>query len=111
MFRLTFTAIGLFLTKQCTMRSLFFALLVSILCNGFAQADQKPNVLFISIDDLNDWLGCYGGHPQVKTPHIDALARRNDDQRSLPSTDLQSVAGQHVFRKIALDHWNVFFGT
>ncbi len=76
MFRLTFTATGLFLGKQSTMRSLFFALLVSILCNGFAEADQKPNVLFISIDDLNDWLGCYGGHPQVKTPHIDGLARR-----------------------------------
>ncbi|QDT13179.1 sulfatase [Stieleria marina] len=39
-------------------------------------AVDKPNVLFISIDDLNDWLGCYGGHPQVKTPHIDALAKR-----------------------------------
>ena len=39
-------------------------------------AVEKPNVLFISIDDLNDWLGCYGGHPQVQTPHIDALARR-----------------------------------
>ena len=39
-------------------------------------ATAKPNVLFISIDDLNDWVGCYGGHPQVKTPHIDALASR-----------------------------------
>jgi len=41
-----------------------------------AVAADKPNVLFIAIDDLNDWLGCMGGHPQVKTPHIDALARR-----------------------------------
>ncbi len=39
-------------------------------------AEDKPNVLFISIDDMNDWVGCLGGHPQVKTPHIDALARR-----------------------------------
>jgi arylsulfatase A-like enzyme len=37
---------------------------------------EKPNVLFIAIDDLNDWVGCLGGHPQVKTPHIDALAKR-----------------------------------
>ncbi|NND97092.1 MAG: sulfatase-like hydrolase/transferase, partial [Pirellulaceae bacterium] len=37
---------------------------------------NRPNVLFISIDDLNDWLGCYGGHPQVQTPHIDSLAKR-----------------------------------
>ncbi len=36
----------------------------------------KRNVLFIAADDLNDWIGCLGGHPQVKTPNIDALARR-----------------------------------
>ena len=35
-----------------------------------------PNVLFIAIDDLNDWVGCLEGHPQVKTPNIDALAQR-----------------------------------
>lgn len=40
------------------------------------QAAERPNVLFISIDDLNDWVGCLGGHPQVKTPNIDALAAR-----------------------------------
>src|SRR6476620_12075149 len=39
-------------------------------------AADKPNVLFIAIDDLNDWVGCLRGHPQVKTPHIDALAAR-----------------------------------
>src|SRR6266699_4641812 len=39
-------------------------------------AADKPNVLFIAIDDLNDWVGCLGGHPQVKTPHMDRLARR-----------------------------------
>jgi choline-sulfatase len=36
----------------------------------------KPNYLFIAIDDLNDWVGCLGGHPQVKTPNIDRLATR-----------------------------------
>jgi len=36
--------------------------------------DSKPNVLFISVDDLNDWVGCLGGHPQTKTPNIDRLA-------------------------------------
>ena len=33
-----------------------------------------PNILFISMDDLNDWIGCMGGHPQAKTPNIDRLA-------------------------------------
>ena len=37
---------------------------------------KKPNVLFISIDDLNDWIGCLGGHPQAKTPNLDRLATR-----------------------------------
>lgn len=37
---------------------------------------EKPNVLFIAIDDLNDWVGCLDGHPQVKTPNIDRLAAR-----------------------------------
>ena len=37
---------------------------------------KRPNVLFIAIDDQNDWIGCLGGHPQVQTPHIDALAKR-----------------------------------
>ena len=36
----------------------------------------KPNVLFIAIDDLNDWVGFMDGHPQVRTPHMDALAKR-----------------------------------
>lgn len=36
--------------------------------------DSQPNVLFISLDDLNDWVGCLGGHPQAKTPNIDRLA-------------------------------------
>jgi len=36
----------------------------------------KPNVLFIAIDDLNGWVGCLGGHPQMRTPNLDRLAER-----------------------------------
>ncbi|NQU51279.1 MAG: sulfatase [Bacteroidetes bacterium] len=35
---------------------------------------SKPNILFIAIDDMNDWVGVLGGHPQAKTPNIDKLA-------------------------------------
>lgn len=35
---------------------------------------SRPNVLFISLDDLNDWIGCLGGHPQTITPNLDRLA-------------------------------------
>ncbi len=39
-------------------------------------AGNKRNVFFIAIDDLNDWIGCLGGHPDVKTPNLDRLAQR-----------------------------------
>lgn len=39
-----------------------------------AEAAQKPNVLFIAIDDLNHWVGHLGVHPQTKTPNLDRLA-------------------------------------
>lgn len=39
-------------------------------------AAAPPNVLFLAIDDLNDWVGPLGGHPQVQTPAMDRLAAR-----------------------------------
>ena len=36
--------------------------------------NERPNILFISVDDLNDWIGCMKGHPQSKTPNLDRLA-------------------------------------
>ena len=41
-----------------------------------AGAQDRPNVLLIAVDDLNDWVGCMGGHPQAHTPNIDGLARQ-----------------------------------
>ena len=41
-----------------------------------ADRPDKPNVLMICIDDLNDWVGFLGGHPEAKTPHMDKLAKR-----------------------------------
>ena len=54
--------------------------------------EQRDHVLLITIDDLNDWIGCLSdpwdesdakskfvrgiGHPQAKTPHMDRLAKR-----------------------------------
>ena len=42
----------------------------SLIAFSFA---EKPNVLFIAVDDLNDWAG-YRGHKQVITPNMDKLA-------------------------------------
>ena len=31
----------------------------------------KPNVIVIAIDDLNDWVGSFGGNAQAQTPRMD----------------------------------------
>jgi arylsulfatase A-like enzyme len=54
--------------KQLFVICLIF--LSSIQC--FSQ--EKPNVLMIVLDDLNNYVGVMGGHPQAKTPNIDKLA-------------------------------------
>ena len=56
------------------MRSLVLLLLTLILmCTSGA---GRPHVLFIAVDDLNDWVGCLEGHPQALTPNMDRLAAR-----------------------------------
>ena len=63
------------------MRMPIVAALLGLALSESAYADapiqaRKPNVLFIAVDDLNDWVGCMGGHPQTRTPNIDRLKRR-----------------------------------
>ena len=61
------------------MRGLFTAIAFTlgiVPVTVFSQQDTRPDILFIAIDDLNDWVGVLGGHPQAKTPNIDALAAR-----------------------------------
>ncbi len=50
----------------------FFAI---VLCLGSTHAG-KPDIVLITIDDLNDWVGCLGGHSQARTPNLDRLAKR-----------------------------------
>ena len=61
-----------------TSLTLLFLLGVSMAFRSDARAadQQKPNVLFIAIDDQNDWIGAMGGHPHAQTPHLDQLAQR-----------------------------------
>tara|TARA_R110002049_G_scaffold263116_1_gene439259 strand:- start:17040 stop:18530 length:1491 start_codon:yes stop_codon:yes gene_type:complete len=35
---------------------------------------SKPNVLFIAVDDLNNWIGCLNAFSNTKTPNLDKLA-------------------------------------
>jgi len=43
-------------------------------CRTRPTSASKPNVLFISLDDLNDWIEPLGGHPQAKTPNLARFA-------------------------------------
>jgi len=54
-------------------------MLVGSSLSSLAHAAEKPNILFIFADDWG-WgdLGCHG-HPYVKTPNIDRLAREGTD--------------------------------
>ncbi|MEC9091313.1 MAG: sulfatase, partial [Planctomycetota bacterium] len=45
------------------------------LVTPLSAGEPKPNILFISVDDLNDWIGCLGGNSQTRTPHFDRLAK------------------------------------
>jgi len=49
---------------------------ISLLVLNCSNKPSKQNVLFIAIDDLNDWIGCLSGHPQARTPNIDRLAKQ-----------------------------------
>jgi arylsulfatase A-like enzyme len=61
-----------------------FALCVLALCKvgnatttqDVGRSEGKPNVLFIAIDDLNDWNGVLKGNSQAITPHMDRLAAK-----------------------------------
>ena len=48
---------------------------LSLLIALFSFGNEKPNVLMICIDDMNDWCG-FGGHPQALTPNMDRLAQQ-----------------------------------
>ncbi|MCA9298979.1 MAG: hypothetical protein KDA28_07925, partial [Phycisphaerales bacterium] len=53
--------------------SILIVLLVALRVHA-APETTRPNVLFIAIDDLNDWIEPLGGHPQARTPHLSRLA-------------------------------------
>lgn len=68
----------------------FIPLLLALLVTSLGAAPPRDHVLLITIDDLNDWIGCLSdkdatakngrltgeGHPQASTPHMDRLAKR-----------------------------------
>ena len=61
--------------KSCIPLLAFF---LTVLSASFAadNPDSKPNILWITAEDMSPMLGCYGDDYAI-TPHIDALAKRS----------------------------------
>lgn len=66
---------------------------------------RHPNVLFIGLDDLNDWVGPLAGHDQTLTPNLDRLAAQgvNFTRNYAPSPGCNPsraalLTGLHTYR-------------
>lgn len=93
----------------------FAAFLIAMLACGFADAARpdKPNIIFVMVDDLGpEWVSCYGAE-DIKTPHIDKLAKtgmRFLNAYSMPQctpTRATLLTGQYPFRHGWCNHWDV----
>ena len=80
-----------------------------------AAAEGRPNVVVIMIDDLRDYVGVLGGHPQAKTPNIDRLARSgvlftraySNDPVCAPSrSSMFTGIYPHVSRNFSFANWD-----
>ena len=74
---------------------------------------DKPNIVFIMVDDLGpEWVSSYGGEG-IDTPNIDKLAERGmkfDNAYSMPQctpTRATLLTGQYPFRHGWTNHWDV----
>ncbi|MDG1139716.1 MAG: sulfatase-like hydrolase/transferase [Opitutales bacterium] len=74
---------------------------------------QKPNILFIMIDDLGkDWVSCYGAD-DIKTPNIDSLAtggmkfHNAYSMGSCSPSRTTLLTGKYPFRTGWVSHWDV----
>ncbi|MFL2859318.1 MAG: sulfatase-like hydrolase/transferase [Pontiellaceae bacterium] len=88
------------------------ALLISV-CTFSSCALDKPNIIFILLDDLGkEWISCYGAE-DIQTPHIDRLAESGiqfSNVYSMPQCTPSRVCfltGQYPFRNGWVNHWDV----
>lgn len=92
---------------------LTIALLIPLVPSNLAAAREKPNILFILVDDLGkEWIGCYGAEG-IETPAIDQLAATGmkfNNAWCMPQctpTRVTLLTGQYPFRHGWTNHWDV----
>jgi len=96
--------------------SLFLCFLFGLACmsiSSTAKTIEKPNILFIMVDDLGkDWIRCYGAD-DIQTPVIDQLAKggmKFNNAWSMPQctpTRATLLTGQYPWRTGWVNHWDV----
>ena len=74
---------------------------------------DKPNILFIMVDDLGkEWISCYGAE-SIETPHLDALAAggmKFNNVYSMPQctpSRATLLTGTYPYRNGFANHWDV----
>ena len=103
--------------KNKNMRVRLFVTVVTVLTSLAATASpttvEKPNILFIMLDDLGkEWISCYGAE-DIKTPNIDALAAggmKFNNAYSMPQctpSRATLLTGKYPFRNGFVNHWDV----
>jgi len=95
-----------------TVKSVLLCLFV-VIYSPMTDAEEKPNIIFIMVDDLGpEWISCYGAE-DIQTPQIDALAETGmkfNVAYSMPKctpTRATLLTGQYPFRHGWVNHWDV----
>jgi uncharacterized sulfatase len=90
------------------LRNMILPLSFSLACVAATAQQKTMNVLFISVDDMNNDLGCYG-HPLVKSPNIDRLASKGIAfTNSYCQFPLSSPSRSSLLTGMRPDHTRVF---
>jgi len=93
-------------------KSLFTLVIFCGLALQAREATNKPNIIFVLLDDLGkEWIECYGAE-NIKTPRINQLAAEGlkfDNAYSMPQCTPSRVAfmtGQYPYRSGWVNHWD-----
>ncbi|NQT14020.1 MAG: sulfatase-like hydrolase/transferase, partial [Planctomycetes bacterium] len=89
-------------------------LILALPATGSArEPGDRPNIIFIMVDDLGkEWVSCYGAE-DISTPHVDALAAggmKFNNAYSMPQctpTRATLLTGQYPWRTGWCNHWDV----
>lgn len=85
---------------------------VAVSVSAIASQTEKPNIVFVLLDDLGkEWIGCYGAEG-IETPNIDKLAASGmkfNNAYSMPQCTPSRacfMTGQYPFRNGWVNHWD-----